>query len=574
MLVSVGDRKWPTYALLDTGANCSAIIEEIAMNIRAPLTSLLIRLGTFNENTLCDREVASFTVSNLTETFSITVNNALVGHFLSTENERPPKKSDFANYPHLCDLEFNELEDKSVGLLLDASYAWSFMTGRVYTGLSDEPIGIETCFGNAIIGPKPDFAQSAVVDTDICAIDLDPDLFAEEIRRIYRHDFISREKEIFPAEMNHMSVNDEKSLEQMNATVTYDEVTKHYSVGLPWRLGRAETAKIFKSIDFYSAAKSRHDKLKKKLQADETLKVGTFQQMNEKIAKGYVKKIDSLEAPKGAPICYLPVHVALHPDKPGKFRICMDAAARVGKHFLNKYLLNGPDFFNRLVSVLFRFRQKRFTLTGDVKDFFYQVKCHSLDRAALRCLWWSDESMKDTVVLEALVHIFGATSSPAVANFVLRHHAEIIKDKYPISVYWAILYLMYVDDLLASVDTEQEALELKENMTKALAEGGFTITKWRSNIHGLSDEADLTSTPLSPSHSQEPENAAARQNCGAGTDPVCSGESPSQEEELKLKTSRRGETRRKAEDAHCHSTWKPSIELANDENNDGRGLFK
>ena len=486
----------------------------MALKIQAPLKTINIRLGTFDKNSSAPREVASFKVSNLTETFSIEIKNALVGKFLSTENEKPPKSSDYVQYDHLKDLVFNQIDDDSVGLLLDAKYAASFMTGRVHVGNEGEPIGVETNFGNTVIGPKPDSFEN-IVNNDINAIDFESDHFENEIRRIFRHDFISREGERFPAEMVHPSANDEWSLQQMEESLTFNTETNHYSVGLPWRLGRGETAEIFKTVDFYSAALSRHEKLKNKLNRDPDLKKGTFAQMQEKIDKGYVQPLENLETDENSPGCYLPVHVALHPEKPGKHRICMDGASRVGPNSLNKYLLAGPDFFNRLISVLLRFRQHKYTLTADIRDFFYQVECHPTDRPALRCLWWEDESMKKLIILQALVHIFGATLSPAVANFVLRAHAERIKSDYPLSVYLAILWAFYVDDLLTSVKTEEEGIELKKNLISALARGGFEIIKWKSNIPGVSDQAETISDP---SHSQvapaESSDATELTGCG------------------------------------------------------------
>ena len=568
VLVSAGGRKWPTYALLDTGANCSAITDDLCHKIQAPLKTLNIKLGTFDKNDVSQREVASFSVSNLTETFKIDVNNALVGSFLSTQNERPPKRADFVQYDHLKDIVFNELDDDSVDLLLDAKFASAFLTGRVHIGKSGEPIGIETYFGTAVIGPKPDDGSNLVVNNDLCCLDVESNSFAEEIRRLFRHDFIAREGERFPAEMTHLSKNDETSLEQMNATVKFNSETNHYSVGLPWRHGREETAELFKNIDFYSAAQSRHEKLKKKFQKNETLKAGSFAQMREKLAKGFVKEIETLDAPEESPVCYLPVHVALHPEKPGKFRLCMDGAAKVGVHSLNKHLLSGPDYFNRLVSVLFRFRQKKFTLTGDIQDFFYQVECDPLDRPALRCLWWSDETMSKTITLQANVHIFGAGSSPAVAHFVLRHHAEQIRNRYPSDVCNAIRNLMYVDDMLASTHTEKEAKELKENLEKAFAEGGFKITKWRSNIPELSEKADSITTSPSfpqqkPAMTSSKDNDAGEESSDDGATPMSEGNGLDDSDKI---------CRLKPEELHCAPGGEPMSTTEESEETDPKEL--
>ena len=123
MLVSSGGIQWPTYALLDTGANCSAISKSLVDKLKAPVKTHKIKLGTFDHNSTQRREVASFEVSNLNESISIKINNALVGNLLSTEGETPPSKDDLKKFVHLKDKALNDLEDKTVGLLLDAKHA-------------------------------------------------------------------------------------------------------------------------------------------------------------------------------------------------------------------------------------------------------------------------------------------------------------------------------------------------------------------------------------------------------------------------------------------------------------------
>ena len=89
------------------------------------------------------------TVSNLTETYSLDVEKALISNLLSTENEIPPQNEDLQNFDHLKIFEVNDLENKSIGVLLDAKYAHSFCTQTPIIGNSDEPIGLITKFGLA-----------------------------------------------------------------------------------------------------------------------------------------------------------------------------------------------------------------------------------------------------------------------------------------------------------------------------------------------------------------------------------------------------------------------------------------
>ena len=111
------------YALFDSGASCSAISSDLVHKINAPISSLNIHLGTFDNQSVADREVASFVITDLNESIEINVNNALIGSILSTEHEAPPRRNNFKNYPHLADLPISELEHDSIDIILDAKKA-------------------------------------------------------------------------------------------------------------------------------------------------------------------------------------------------------------------------------------------------------------------------------------------------------------------------------------------------------------------------------------------------------------------------------------------------------------------
>ena len=91
LLVSAGESAIPTYALLDSGATCCAISEDLALKIGAKFNSVRIKLGTFDSETISDREIASFDVANLDKTFKVKVENALVGNIFASKNELPDR---------------------------------------------------------------------------------------------------------------------------------------------------------------------------------------------------------------------------------------------------------------------------------------------------------------------------------------------------------------------------------------------------------------------------------------------------------------------------------------------------
>ena len=101
LLVHAGGVKIPSYALLDSGANCSAITETLCQQIKSPISYVNMKLSYVSEKSTQSRPVTNFSVSSLTETYSVKVEKALISNLLSTENENPPHNDDLQNFAHL-----------------------------------------------------------------------------------------------------------------------------------------------------------------------------------------------------------------------------------------------------------------------------------------------------------------------------------------------------------------------------------------------------------------------------------------------------------------------------------------
>ncbi len=166
----------------------------------------------------------------------------------------------------------------------------------------------------------------------------------------------------------------------------------------------------------------------------------------------------------------------------GKLRVVFDCSAKTIGISLNDHLLQGPDLTNSLVGVLTRFREEPVAFMADIECMFYQVCVPVHQRNYLRFLWWPDGDLsKELKEYRMKVHLFGATSSPSVANYALKATAtsddalvnETIKGNF------------YVDDCLKSVKTPAVAKSLITNLQKTCESGGFHLAKFVSNYQGV-----------------------------------------------------------------------------------------
>ena len=118
-------------------------------------------------------------------------------------------------------------------------------------------------------------------------------------------------------------------------------------------------------------------------------------------------------------------------------------------------------------------------MTADIEAMFLQVKVPSAECKFLRFLW-RDDSTKPVKVYEYTRHVFGAKSSPTCANYALQQTGRDNMDFYPLASK-AIERNFYMDDFAKSVDTEEEAIELYNQLKTVLIKGGFNLTKWITN---------------------------------------------------------------------------------------------
>lgn len=196
--------------------------------------------------------------------------------------------------------------------------------------------------------------------------------------------------------------------------------------------------------------------------------------ISEYLEQGYAVPVTDEEFDKKRNnLWYLPHFPVENAMKPGKIRIVFDAASRSNGMCLNDALLTGPDLLKSLLGVLLRFRIGKIGFIGDIKDMFLRIGISDNDSWS-QCFLWRDSPSQREKMYRMKAMIFGASSSPFIAQFIKNLNAERHVDQYP-QASAPIIYDHYVDDFLGSEDDELKAAELIQDVIRVHKAGGFEI---------------------------------------------------------------------------------------------------
>ena len=147
-----------------------------------------------------------------------------------------------------------------------------------------------------------------------------------------------------------------------------------------------------------------------------------------------------------------------------------------------KELLPGPDWANKLVEVLTKFRENKVAFMADIDKIYFQIFVAEEHRSSLRFLWWKEENISDKPTdYEICVHVFGSVSSGVCSNYALKMAAVEKKDKLDEEAAQILQNNFYMDDLLKSLENEDMAVQLIKKVTGMCHEEGFNLTNFISN---------------------------------------------------------------------------------------------
>jgi hypothetical protein len=160
----------------------------------------------------------------------------------------------------------------------------------------------------------------------------------------------------------------------------------------------------------------------------------------------YIEKITD-ENPTRPNLWYwAPFPVVKAEKETTKIRPVFDGVSKFKGICINDHIKTGPTLMNELVSVVHRFRQYDYAMTGDVPELFLKVYVPPQEKDYLRFLWYEKGKL---VLYRYTVHLFGKCDSPCVSMAAIFLQALKHKDEF-LKAFQMIAKASLVDDMADS----------------------------------------------------------------------------------------------------------------------------
>ncbi|KRZ15249.1 hypothetical protein T11_16503 [Trichinella zimbabwensis] len=454
--------------LFDSGSQRSFVKKSVAeaLSLKGPYETVSIEsFGNISRESLRVRRVKFWLTSVGENSPKKQMVEALC---LKRITDRPNVRLNIKQYSHFKSLQlaedFSDLSS-TFDVLIGMDYYYDFINQVIMKGQKGEPMAIHSTLGWIICGPTPGKVMTKNVKTLFAKVE---DHLDDILKNFWDMEAIGIKEEEKGA--------DSKASQLFEKTVRFDG--ERYEVQLPWSNEESQLPNNYKQ------ALDRLIQTERSLRRNPTKAQLYDNGMKEYLENGFVEEVNDQKGRPGR-TWYLPHHPVLREDKSStKCRIVFDGSAQFRNDSLNRQLDPGPPLQNDLVQILLRFRRFRVGLHADISKMFLQIGLHEKDRDVTRFLWRELGSQEAPRIFRFRRVCFGLTCSPFLAMSVTRHHALNHLQGFSLGAN-QVLENMYVDDIVFSVDENEEAMETVRQLMVLMKKGGFHLTKWVSNMKAV-----------------------------------------------------------------------------------------
>ncbi|XP_055623761.1 uncharacterized protein LOC129767164 [Toxorhynchites rutilus septentrionalis] len=464
-----------TFAFLDDGSSLTLVDSSLVQELKLQGETIPLCLKWTgnkrrmeNDSMKLDLEISG--TGEVQKKYRITGAHTVASLDLFHQTVDMQKLSD--QYPYLQGIPIESYKNVQPRLLIGIDNANLTFPLKGREGKMHEPIATKTRLGWIIHGGSETI--DALVGYHRHSVQPCPcsEQSDEMLQQAVRDYFSLDSLGVYKSEKRLVSSEEQRAQEILQSLVQTN--TGRYEVSLLWKFDKVRLP------NSKPTALRRFHCLEARMKKQPELSNVLRAKIEDYLRKGYIRKLSQEELRTSHErVWYLPLFPVFNPNKPGKVRIVWDAAAKTNGVSLNSMLMTGPDLLTPLDYVLYRFREFRVGLSGDVKEMYLQVLMSEKDQHCLRVLW-SDDSSGEPDVYVTQVMPFGTCCSPSCAQFVKNLNARRFETKFPAATQ-AIIKQHYVDDMLVSVETEQEAIQLARDVKFVHAQAGFDMRNWISN---------------------------------------------------------------------------------------------
>ena len=468
------------YAIIDEHSNCTLVDDKLISYFDIGTEAHNYTLSTVNgiESNVSGRIVHGLRIKGVGSRQWIDISEALTNNAIPCTKDEVATRSLIQNNPKIAAYadKFHEFEPDAEVLILIGRDCIEAMGTKCHT--KEAPWVHETPLGWALVGSA-------------CPQASNPSKSKKRVLRtaVITHEHFNIGKPPNPTSSPQFDVFSEKQDDEEPGPSVYDKkfcdimqqgvnVNGQGNVEAPVPLKNEDPLPCNRWAVYYRT-KNMLDRLK-----------GKPKEMNKCIASidaslkaGYIEQVPDSERDifKEGRAWWLSIFAVWHPHK-DKPRMVCDAAAKFEGVSLNDALLTGPDMNHQLRALLQNVREEKIAIMADVEAMFSNFSVNPVDRDLLRFYWWDkNDPTKEVVQYRSTSHVFGCSSSPAVASWCLLYCASLPAAESLVKGKDFIFNNCYVDDLIGSVATSTEGIVCIRQASEILRNVNVRLHKIMSN---------------------------------------------------------------------------------------------
>lgn len=452
----------PIRAICDTGAQVSMITNKCAILLGIPQEPTGFKLSGVGGLRIKIAGEASLDIWHRSDNLSIVEGKfIIVNHII---DEQPVFK---INNEQSIDINADRMADPKwmlpgpVDALLDVGM-WSRIVKNEIKRIDSGLLAQNSSLGWLIFGIGTE--NNGAVCSSLSIMQNDQNNLENLIKQLWEINEISEVK---------IMTKEELLCEQIFTDTHYRNNKGRYIVTLPLKQGAIlgeSRAMALRRLYQLESRFERNPELKKKY----------VEFMSEYENLGHMKRADKLEMGKAH--YYIPHHAVEE-----KFRVVFDGSAETTNGIsLNDIQWLGPKLQGDLLYIVLDFRTGKIAFSADICKMFRQIGVDPSQWDLQRILWRANP-WERIIEYWLIVVTYGLKSSMYNAVRALLQCALDHAEEFPRASV-VVKKSFFADDLLKSVDSEQDAIGLKRDLIELPNRGGLELAKWKSNSSVIMEE--------------------------------------------------------------------------------------